>query len=173
MNLEWKDITKEQLAHLFLEQGLSDAVIAQFFDVTKAEVTEKRKAFGLVSEKSGYELMAEKCPEQYKQINQTSKENLLKPDNFSQLSKVLTHYLFRNGPVEEMYAEGKLSDEEMKLINQFMVNRICGLLQIASEEKWLKLELLAQEYRFCGSDWDEAEPDIEEIEKIFEFRTTI
>ena len=37
----------------------------------------------------------------------------------------MTHYAFRNGPVEDMHANGQLSQQDMKTLNKYMVNRIC------------------------------------------------
>ena len=79
-------------------------------------------------------------------LNQGSKERLLNKDNIDTISIALTHYLFRNGPVEDMHSEGKLSQEDMKTLNKFMVNRIAGLLQIINKEEWLKIELLLDYY---------------------------
>ena len=71
---------------------------------------------------------------------------MLNKDNIDTISIALTHYLFRNGPVEDMHSEGKLSQEDMKTLNKFMVNRIAGLLQIINKEEWLKIELLLDYY---------------------------
>ena len=40
------------------------------------------------------------------------------------LAKAATAYAFRNGPVEDIHADGRISQEEMKRLNQFMVQRI-------------------------------------------------
>ena len=78
----------------------------------------------------------------FENLNKSSKERLLNKDNTDTISIALTHYLFRNGTVEDIHSEGKLSQEDMKTLNKFMVNRIAGLLEIINKEEWLKLELL-------------------------------
>lgn len=40
------------------------------------------------------------------------------------LAKSATAYAFRNGPVEDIHADGRISQEEMKRLNQFMVQRL-------------------------------------------------
>jgi len=82
----------------------------------------------------------------FENLNKSSKERLLNKDNTDTISIALTHYLFRNGTVEDIHSEGKLSQEDMKTLNKFMVNRIAGLLEIINKEEWLKLELLLDYY---------------------------
>jgi len=40
------------------------------------------------------------------------------------LAKAATAYAFRNGPVEDIHADGRISQEAMKRLNQFMVQRL-------------------------------------------------
>ena len=68
-----------------------------------------------------------------------SKNNKLKGDEFmntkldfetiDMLSKGITRYAFRSGPVEEMHSKGKLTQKDMETLNKHMTNRIAGLLQ--------------------------------------------
>ena len=82
----------------------------------------------------------------FKNLNKSSKERLLNEKNIDTISIALTHYLFRNGPVEDMHRDGKLSQNDMKTLNKFMANRIAGLLQTINKAEWLKLELLLNYY---------------------------
>ena len=45
------------------------------------------------------------------------------------LSKGITQFAFRSGPVEEMHAENKLTQNDMEILNKYMTNRIAGVLQ--------------------------------------------
>ena len=45
------------------------------------------------------------------------------------LSKGITQFAFRSGPVEEMHAKNKLTQKDMKTLNKHMTNRIAGLLE--------------------------------------------
>ena len=57
----------------------------------------------------------------------------------------------------------------MKTLNKFMVNRIAGLLTAIGDNSWLKLELLLHYYKVYGSECDKAEPDMKELDFIFNF----
>lgn len=62
-----------------------------------------------------------------------------------------------------MHANDQLSENDMKTLNKYMVNRIAGLLTAIADNNWLQLELLLSYYRLFGTEWDKAEPDVEEI----------
>ena len=66
-----------------------------------------------------------------------------------------------------MNADGKLSQNDMKILNKFMVNRIAGLLETIDKGEWLKLELLFNFYSLFGKDWDKPVPDTDEIDALF------
>ena len=51
-------------------------------------------------------------------------------DIIHNLSVATTHIIYRNGPVEDMHADGKLTDYAMMNINKFMVNRLGGIFLI-------------------------------------------
>ncbi len=164
----WDQITKEELERLYYSENLSDARIAERYGVTKNQVRYKRQKFGVTLVNHIYDLFVEENPEIFDDLNKKSKERLCQPENIDGLAKALTHYIFRNGPVEDMHSDGKLSQEDMKTLNQFMVNRIAGVLLYISEGKWTQLELLYSHLsRFYGADWDKAEPDTEEIETFW------
>lgn len=86
--------------------------------------------------------------------------------DIDKLSKIITHYAFRNGPVEDIHVSGKLSQEDMIVLNNFMVNRIAGIFKLIKEERWSELIALIQAYEYYGSDWNEVVPDIEELETL-------
>ena len=44
--------------------------------------------------------------------------------DISDLAKAITVEVFRNGPVEDMHAAGKLSEEDMKTLNKYMVSEL-------------------------------------------------
>lgn len=165
--LLWKDITKDELEKLFEKR--SDSMIAELYGVTKSQVKSKRDKWNIkqinyimkdfLSEGNNNDL--------FKALNESSKDRLLDKNNIDTISIALTHYLFRNGPVEDMHSDGKLSQSDMKTLNKFMVNRIAGLLKTLNNGDWLKLELLLNFYRLFGSEWDKPIPDTDEIDFIF------
>lgn len=163
--LVWNDITKEELEELFEKH--TDNMIAELYDVKNSQVKTKRdkwdiKQYNYILKKFLEEDINKKL---FDNLNQSSKKRLLNKDNIDTVSIALTHYLFRNGPVEDIHSKGKLSQEDMKTLNMFMVNRIAGLLETINKGEWLKLELLFNYYSmFFGKSWDKPNPDIDEID---------
>ena len=68
-----------------------------------------------------------------------------------------------------MHANNQLSEEDMKILNKFMVNRIAGLLKTVSDGEWIKILTLFDSifYRNSGSNWDKVVYDVEEMELVF------
>lgn len=168
MELSWNDITKEELKHLYCVEELSDNQIAKLYGVTKSKVSYKRKKFGISRTTQVYQEVMGKNNELFKKLNVDSKERLLKRENIDTISKAITHFIFRNGPVEDMHANNQLSENDMKTLNKYMVNRIAGLLTAIENNNWLQLELLLAYYGLFGSEWDQAVPDMEEINSALE-----
>lgn len=164
---KWKDITKSTLKDLYYEQNLSDNNIAELYGVSKSQVQYKRNKFGITFKNKIFDDFVSLNGDLFKCLNTDSKTRLLKPDNIDGIAKALTHYVFRNGPVEDMHADGKLTQEDMKVLNKYMVNRLAGILTAVHEGRWLQLELLYSFLQNYGIDWDKAEPDIEELELVW------
>lgn len=164
--LDWSSITKEELEDLFEKN--SDSMIAELYNISKSQVTTKRRKWNI--KLSNYSiknfLNNDENKNLFENLNQSSKDRLLDEKNIDTISIALTHYLFRNGPVENMHSDGKLSQNDMKILNKFMVNRIAGLLQTLNKGEWLKLELLLNFYSLFGKDWDKPIPDTDEINTI-------
>ena len=79
------------------------------------------------------------------------------------LSKGITQYAFRSELVEEMHAENKLTQNDMEILNKFMTNRIAGLLQTIFNGDMAKVLKVLTFYASLSSDWNKANPDIEEF----------
>ena len=162
--LIWDEITKKELEELFEKN--SDNTIAELYGVTKSQVITKRKKWDI--KQINYTLKRFFSEDLNKNLcehlNQTSKDRLLNEDNIDIISISLTHYLFRNGPVEDIHSAGKLSQEDMKTLNKFMVNRIAGLLKTINNGEWLKLELLLNYYSLFGKHWDKPVADTNELD---------
>ena len=78
------------------------------------------------------------------------------------LSKALTHFVFRNGIVENLHAAGaNLDDEAMKQLNIDINNRIYTVLDIwfnGTEEEVERLEhILNFLAKYYGKSWNQAE----------------
>jgi len=170
--LKWDNITREELEELY--KKYSDNIIAELYGVSKSQVKYKRDKWNIKLRNYSIDnfLSSDEFKIILKELNQKSKKRLLNKDNFDDISIALTHYLFRNGPVEDMHSEGKLSQEDMKTLNKFMVNRISGLLKTINDGDWLTLESLFNYYKRFGIDWDKPIPDTEEM-NYFSYRNKI
>lgn len=169
--LNWNLITKKELEELF--RNHSDNTIAELYEVTAYQVKKQRNKWNIkqynyaIQESLQTFLSEDKNKTLFENLNKNSKERLLSDRSKDILPIALTHYLFRNGPVEDMHADGKLSQNDMKILNKFMVNRIAGLLETIDKGEWLKLELLFNFYSLFGKDWDKPVPDTDEIDALF------
>lgn len=54
-------------------------------------------------------------------------------ETIDMLSKAITQFTLRCGPVEEMHARNKLTQKDIKTLNKVMTNRIAGLLTTISK----------------------------------------
>jgi len=168
MEYQWDKVTEEELKHLCYEEGMTDREIAQRFGVSMGKVAYKRRKYGISIKNMIYQQFMDENSELFAQLNANSRERLLQREHIDAISKAVTHYAFRNGPVEDMHANGQLSQQDMKTLNQYMVNRVAGLLTAAMDGNWLQLEQLFSYYRFFGGDWDPAEPDMGEMKLLME-----
>ncbi len=167
--LDWENIEKEQLEELFINEDLPSSFIADLYDVSKSKVNYKRSKWNITvnSAKYFYKNYVENNKEVFEKLNNKAKERLLDKKNIDWLSKALTHYVFRNGPVEDIHSNGNLSQQDMKILNKYMVNQFANLLSLVLDNEWLKIELLLNYLAVYGHDWDKAEIDLKEIDTMF------
>lgn len=71
----------------------------------------------------------------------------------------LTLFCFRNGPIEDIHADGKLSDSDMKILNKSIVNRVALVLRLLNLEDPEYLHLLLGVNFGAGMNWDDPEID--------------
>ncbi len=72
--------------------------------------------------------------------------------------KALVVLAFRNGPIEDVHAAGRITEEEMKRINKQAVNQLYRLLRLCEQD----CEEYARQLNFgelCTKHWDD--PDEE------------
>ena len=84
-------------------------------------------------------------------------------ETIDMLSKGITQFAFRSGPVEEMHSKGKLTQKDMENLNKYMTNRIAGLLQTVFNGDIDKALKVLTFYASLSSDWDFAKLDSEEF----------
>jgi len=89
------------------------------------------------------------------------------------MAKGLTIFAFRNGPIENMHANGQLSQEDMKTLNKNMVNHLAALIEEFHEGRPENvIRILYTEYLYYAQSWDKAEPDKEVMAKLIEVGKT-
>ena len=78
------------------------------------------------------------------------------------LAKAAAVYAFRNGPVEDMHADGQLSDTDMKTLNINMVNRLGEIFCLMTTGRISDLyDMLRFSYQYT-TDWNDV--DLSELE---------
>jgi len=97
-------------------------------------------------------------PEELYTLNQRAKERFIQSENIDALAKALTHYIFSRGPMENMHANGQLSQKDMKVLNKYMVDHLAWILTRVFEGDWIRLELLFNNFSHNGNQWDPADP---------------
>jgi hypothetical protein len=153
--LDFDQINCDDLKQLFYDEKISDTRISELFGVTPSKVRYKRNKFKITLRS----LILNDALKSKNIWNDEAKNRLMKIDKVDAISKALTHFAFRNGPIEDMHAGGQLTQSNMKTLNKFMVNRLAYVISLIISDRWLELEFLIESYRLYGVDWDKAEPD--------------
>jgi len=170
-NLNFDEITAEDLRQLYIDEEMTDGMIADLFDVKKSKVTYKRRKLGITIRNAILDEYLLVKSDSAKEANIQAKNKILNKDNLNMISKAITHFAFRNGPVEDMHADpnSQLSEADMKTLNKFMVNRLAYVFTLIIEERWLEFDFLIRSTdQFYGHGWDEAEPDDGRIRELLE-----
>lgn len=89
-------------------------------------------------------------------------------ENINKIAKAITHFIFRNGPVEDMHTNKQLSQNDMKTLNKFMVNRLAYVIDLLLSEKWVEFGLFVDFHKYTGTEWDTAEKDSGDIPLLIE-----
>ncbi|MDU7067363.1 MAG: hypothetical protein E6343_05235 [Clostridium perfringens] len=59
-------------------------------------------------------------------------------EHIARIAKASTYFIFRNGPVNKLHKENKVSDEELKEMQEYMQNHLAYLYEVLLEEGNLK-----------------------------------
>ena len=81
----------------------------------------------------------------------------------NEFAKSSVFYAFRDGPIEDVHASGRISDEEMEKINRYMVNRLGEIFYLLSAGRGVDLDTLLFFPEICSSDWNDT--DLSELEE--------
>ncbi len=162
--LIFSDLSEEDLKDIVVHEGVKIAEIAELFNID-IQMVEKKAQFAIEVDKflnKQYERFMSN-----KKFNAFAKKQLFKDQDINMISKALTHFAFRNGPVEGMHADGKLSEEDMKILNKFMVNRLAYVFELILNDRWGMFDYLVKSIdRWYGHDWDKAEPDSGSMDQL-------
>ena len=82
------------------------------------------------------------------------------------VAKRLAVYAFRNGPIEDLHANGQLSDEDMKTLNKYMVDRLAEYLYLSYQGRHRDAAYLMFYPGLCCEEWDDA--NLDNLEKQVE-----
>jgi hypothetical protein len=166
--LKINELTPEVLRILFIEEVKTDSMIAELFDVKPSKITNLRRKNGITIRNSIVDDLIKNIP---RELQEKAKVELLSGDeSISKIAKALTHFAFRNGPIESMHAdkEKNITDEDMEILNKYMVNRLAYVFQLIKDEKWLELNFLVNSIgKLFGHSWDDAKPDDGGMDKLF------
>ena len=104
------------------------------------------------------------CKGAFDILEKRAREWFENPQNIDFISKSITNYIFRDGPIESVHSKCRdFTDEDMKEVIIYMVNHIAGLLTFAIEGNWLELRIAAEAYGKSCSEWY---PAIAETKKL-------
>ncbi|PPQ47384.1 hypothetical protein C5G87_18920 [Paenibacillus peoriae] len=169
--LKLEELTSDELSQIYIDEEKTDSMIAKLFEVKQSKVTSRRRKYGITIRNSILDdYLLVKSP-QAKEMNALAKNQILDIQNINMISKAITHFVFRNGPIEDMHAHpnNQLSESDMKTLNKFMVNRLAYIFTLIIEERWIEFDLLIRNTDLMyGHGWDEAEPDDGDTRKLIE-----
>ena len=152
--LDIKTISREQLRQLFYDEQCSNGMLAELFDVTPSVVRYSRRKFGI----NFYDEAKNDYIQRYMPSISMINGQMLTSEKIDRIAKAVTLYAFRNGPVEDLHAgkDSKLTDDDMKMLNKYMVNHIAYLLNLVNQNKWHELKEIIETYYPDAERWDKA-----------------
>jgi len=86
--------------------------------------------------------------------------------NDKDIASAIVHHIFRNGPVEGMHAEGKLTEEDMRILNKYAMDKMFEIIVLYRTGSWASLLAFFGTYSSFGNSWDDPEPDIESLTSV-------
>lgn len=163
-----RDLSPNLLYMLYTDPDLTDAKLAKMLSTSVKDVKQYRDECSL----NDTRLMVLQSHKNRKgpmeKTDKSSKAKFLTKEYTDKLPVALTHHLFRNGPVEDMHQEGKLSEDDMKTLNKHMTNQVATLVYMAETGMWSELMLLLKWVGIYGKLWDEPEVDFVSICRMYD-----
>lgn len=90
-------------------------------------------------------------------------------EHIAKISKASAYFIFRNGPIKEMYKEGKVSDEDIKTIQCYLQDHLAYLYEVLLEENNInKFQLIVDTMdKFYINDNEKIKIDDEGFENFY------
>ena len=163
---QWAELSDAEFRTLVVDENPPDARLAELFGVPVGKIRYRRKRLGLSQAATAFlrALRKHEIPE-LAQANRQARESLLFGEKSDAFLIGIAHYIFRNGPVEDLHSEGKLSEQDMATLNRYMVNRLADVVLLDKQDRWLELQVLLEFYMLYGIDWDRPRADLSELEE--------
>src|SRR5699024_9483185 len=134
--LHLEELSSNDLEILFIEESKSDAMIALLFGVNSSKITYLRRKYGITLRNSLIKDFLDTESNVSVELNSNMKGQTLTSENIIKISKVVTHFAFRNGPIEDMHADvtKNSTDEDITKLHKYMVNRVAYILRTIYKE---------------------------------------
>ncbi|MYL58643.1 hypothetical protein GLW20_14145 [Virgibacillus halodenitrificans] len=169
--LHLEELSSNDLEILFIEESKSDAMIASLFGVKSSKITYLRRKYGITIRNSLIKDFLDAESNVGMELNTNMIRQILTSENISKISKAVTHFAFRNGPIEDMHADvtKNITDEDMKKLNKYMVNRVAYIFTLILEDRWMEFNYLVENMNLMfGHHWDEVVQDDGGMRELFE-----
>jgi hypothetical protein len=157
-----EDLSEKEFKQLYIDEKMSDSILAELFDEKKSKITYRRKKLGITMRNIIFDELLLGKSVKVKEMNSRIKDHIFNIEYLNMISKAITHFAFRNGPIEDMHVDPKkqLLDNDIKILNKFIVNRLAYVFKLIIEERWFEFNFLVVHTDLLYShDWDEAETD--------------
>ncbi len=118
-NLKIENLSSWELTQLYIDEEKSDKIIAELFNVKQSKITYLRRKYEVNHRNDKLSKLLQGKGEMEKNRNFENKNQNFIIENLDTISKAITHFIFRNGPIEDMHADpnNQLSDDDMKILN--------------------------------------------------------
>lgn len=144
--LRIESLSRSELEQLRFDEEKSDSEIAELFSISKSIVAYRRRKLGVTLQSYIINKVL------HKQTNEKAFKWLCDTSKLDLLAKAVTHFAFRNGPVENIHSAGKINQNDMKILNKYVVNHLAYVIRLIQNENWLELRLLIDFYKYYGTD---------------------
>ncbi len=157
--LDFNKVTLNELKQVHWEEDKFDSEIADLFDVKVSKVTHKRRKMGITRKVMILEDLLKNKDTDYNDLNNKALERIMIIENIDLISKALTNFAFRSGPVEDIHSNNQLTQANMKTLNKFMVKRLSYVIQLLIESRGIEFYYLIRSNSIFTTGWDVAEED--------------